>query len=216
MSVLSYAADALFTFRVIKYLATNPDNKWVNSYEFRSIATGDDSQLLTLASVLVLFEQNLHFSQVKFDRVLVSTWAADSKPYDPDAFLSLPQTEAGAASGGSTILPLDKALSVRRVPSSGRFGHLFFRGALDETMVEAPAGKSVLTTPSAIQAAIDAQVEASELDLYLGNPATGPLQMVMVDSTATIVRNVVSLAVGGVGTVPTDHAWFNRTSSPPS
>jgi hypothetical protein len=93
---------------------------------------------------------------------------------------------------------------------------LFFRGALDETMVEAPAGKSVLTTPSAIQAAIDAQVEASELDLYLGNPATGPLQMVMVDSTATIVRNVVSLAVGGVGTVPTDHAWFNRTSSPPS
>lgn len=216
MSVLSYAAGDLFIFRVVKYLATNPDNSWANSYEFKSIATGDDSQLQTLASVLVLFEQNMHFSQVKFDKVLVSTWAADSKPYDPDTFLSIPQTGSGAASGGSTILPLDKALSVRRVPSSGRFGHIFLRGALDESMVEAPAGKSVLTTPSAIQAALDAQVAASELDLYLGNPATGPLQMVMIDRTASIVRNVVSLAVGGVGTVPTDHAWFNRTPAVPS
>jgi len=214
MSVLDFGVDSRFIFRLIKYLHTNPSNKWANSYEFRSNAAGDTTALESLASALVLFEQGLHLPSVGFDHVLVSTWEADSKPYDPDTFLSIPQTVSGTNSAGGTPEPLDMCLSVRRIPSSGRFGHLFYRGALEEGMVEAPAGKAILTSPTAIQTSIDANLATSELEVYIGATVEAPLQMVMISADGSQVRAVTALVQGGVGRVPQDHAWFNRTTTP--
>lgn len=217
MSVLDFGDGDLFIVRVVKFLASNPDNKWANSYEFRATAAGDATTLNSLISSLIIFEQGLHFSTVHFDHVIASTWAPDSVPYDPEAFLSVPQVATGLVGDAGAPISLDKCLSVRRVAASGRFGHLFYRGALAEGMVEAPAGKTVLTTPSALQEAVDENLDVSEFDSYIGNPAAGPMQLVMVSKTGAQVRNVASLKVAGVGTVPADHAWFNRaTAGPPA
>ena len=211
MSVVDFAADDLFVIRTIKYLSTNPDNKWANSYEFKATASGDVTALTLLASIIVLFEQGLHFTTVRFDHTIISTWAPDSVPYDPEAFVSLPEAASGLVGDEDAALSLDNCWSVRRVPASGRFGHIFYRGCLAEGMVEAPSGKSVFTTPSAMQDAIGDHLTDSELDAYLGNPASAPLQMVMISATGAQVRNVLTLRSGGVAKVPTDHAWFNRT-----
>jgi hypothetical protein len=212
MTVTSFSEGDLFVFRVVKYLSTNPANKWANSYEFQATAAGDSVTLNLLASILVLYERDLHHNVVKFDHVLVSTWEVDSVPYDPSTFLSIPQTAEGGVGPVADLLPLDKALSVARVPTSGRFGHIFYRGVLGEDEVEAPAGKSVFTSFSEVNGRVMSAVTENELDAYLGNPASAPMQMVMVDKTGSIVRNVTALTALGVSTIPTDHKWFNRTT----
>jgi hypothetical protein len=214
MSVLEFTTGGKFVIRVIKYLATNPDNKWANSYEFQASADGTDSDLTTLITAVVSFEVAFHRSAVIFDRALASTWGEDSKPYDPSTFLVVPLETAGDSEVSADLLPLDKTLSIARVPQSGRVGHLFYRGCLAEDQVSAPAGKSIINDKPALQTAIDAALVSSELENYIGTGAPGPLHMVMIDRNGDVVRTVLDLSVKGVGTVPADHAWFNRPSSP--
>jgi hypothetical protein len=38
--------------------------------------------------------------------------------------------------------------------------------------------------------------------------------MVMISADGSQVRAVTALVQGGVGRVPQDHAWFNRTTTP--
>lgn len=211
MTVIEYPAGNLFVLRTIKYLSTNPANKWANSYEFHSLAAGSDAELRSLASALVLFEATLSQNTVLFDRVLVSTWEADSKPYDPMVFLSIPQTASGLVGAVGDQLALDKALSIARVANSGRFGHIFLRGVLNEADTSAPAGKTILNDRAGIQENIDSALLSSELEAYLGLARPAVLEMCMINKTGTQVRPVITLNVQGVSTLPTDHAWFNRT-----
>lgn len=213
MSVLSFGVGDLFVFRVIKHLSTNPDNSWANSYEFRSNGAGDNTELETLATILILFEVALHYTNVQFDHVLISTWAADSVPYDPEAFMSIPQSVSGGVTATTDPLALNNALSVRRVPTSGRFGHIFLRGCISEGDVTAPAGKTVLDSPSSIQTRVDDASSDSELETYIGAAVEAPLEMVMIDRSGTVVRPVVGLVVAGMSSLPLDHAWFNRTTT---
>lgn len=211
MDVVSWGAGSKFVFRTIKYLQTNPANKWANSYEFVAQGAGSDSELLSLASALVLFEANIHRNVVLFDRVLISSWEEDSRPYDPATFISIPQTGAGLIGPVGDNLALDKCLAIARVPQTGRFGHLFYRGVLNEADTSAPAGKTILTDRAGIQEQVDAALTTSELEAYLGLSRPANLTMSMINKTGTQVRNVVTLTVQGVSTLPTDHAWFNRT-----
>jgi len=214
MSVDSFVLGDRFIFRVIKYLSSNPDNKWANSYEFQSTGPGDDVTLSTLADQLILFEQGLHRPYVQFSHVLISTWEPDSKPYNPFVFISYPVVAVGTVPATSDQISLDKALSVARVPTAGRFGHLFFRGGLTEEEVTAPTGKTVLSNPVSIQARLDAALTSSELENYIGVAVEAPLQLVMISTDGSVTRKVKQLSVLGVATVPTDHAWFNRTTTP--
>jgi hypothetical protein len=104
-------------------------------------------------------------------------------------------------------------MNVLRVTAFGRFGHLFYRGWLGEGEVSAPAGKSILTSRSAEQTILDGAVTTSGLDAYMGTGAT-PLQISMIGSTVDSARGVLGLSIGGVSTVPFDHTWFNRTTTP--
>jgi len=211
MTVSSFAAGALFVIRVTKYLSTNPDNKWANSYEFRAMEGGTESTLLTLGEVLVDFEAAFHHTVVTFDRILISTWEPDSVPYDPAVFISSTLTAAGLNTSGGELLPLDKCLSVARVAATGRFGHLFYRGALTEADTIAPAGKSVLGDRPAMQAVIDGAVDSSGLNDYIGIGA-GSLQLVLINADGDQRRTVNQLNVQGISTIKTDHKWFNRSS----
>lgn len=214
MSVSTYTAGDLFTLRVIKSHLNNPDNKWANSYEFRAVVGGSEDELLELGIAVVMFEQALHQIAINFDRLLISTWAPDSKPYNPESFISSTLTGVGQAVTSSDGIGLHNTLSVTRQCAFGKFGHLFYRGCLEETQVSAPAGKSILTSKATIQGQIEAALTASNLDGYIGLTPTAPFGLVMVGASSGTARAVMSLRAQGVSAVPMDHAWFNRTTTP--
>lgn len=212
MSVLGYDPDDLFVVRTIKHLTANPSNKWANSYEFQAVDAGATETLLTLASALITWEAAIHTEAVTFDRVIVSTWQPDSVPYDPAAFLSTTVTQLGLRSDvPNEVVPIGEALRVTRQVSSGRFGNLFYRGALFENEVSQPAGIPILTSPGSIQDTMDDALTPSGLDDFIGISATGGLIMVMVDAAGANVRVVNALAASGVSLIKSDHQWFNRT-----
>lgn len=212
MSVLSFGEEDLFVVRTIKSLTTNPNNKWANSYEFVSTAVGTETTLLTLATAVIEFEATLSLSTVRFDRVTVSTWAADSVPYNPETFISTTVTAEGEVTPATDQLPLNQCMSVARVAASGRFGHLFYRGLLVEGDVTAPAGIQVLVNRPGKQTDVEAALASSGLAEYIGTSHTAELVLCMISKDGFQVRIVEELLVQGVSTIPQDHAWFNRTS----
>jgi hypothetical protein len=212
MSVVSLAPGDLFVVRIIKHLITNPADQWANSYEFKSVGTGTESELLILAPIIVAFEAAFHYTTTIFDRIIISTWEADSVPYDPESFISLSLSDVGDLEATSDPLALNQCLSVTRVANSGRAGHIFYRNCVAEEDVQAPAGKLILNSRSTFQTRIDGALTSSTLADYIGTTPEGSLQLVMVNADGTQVRPVAGLFVGGMSTIKTDHKWFNRTS----
>jgi len=211
MSVVEYSEGDLFIARVFKNHTANPSDKWVNTYEFKANAAGTIGDVIDLCEILVEYEQTIHLAVVNFVSVSFSTWEADSLPYDPTAFFSTTTTGIGSNADSSAPLGLNNCLAVARVPVSGRFGHIFYRGILTEDAIQAPAGKTVLTNKPAIQSIISDALTDSGLGVSIGIISTGPWQMVMVNKDGSNVRSVRDLLVQGVSALPTDHAWFNRT-----
>lgn len=214
MSVLSFVSGARFIYRVVKSLATNPENEWANSYEFRALDAGTEANLLALGEALVDFEAAIHFNETIFRRILISTWEADSVPYDPTTFISSTLTAVGVQTSESERVGLNQAMSISRQAASGRFGHLFYRDCLAEEDVAAPAGKSILVDRAGQQAKIDAAIISSGLTDFLGDGAPDILVMAMISADGSNMRIVNNLRVQGVSTLPLDHAWFNRTTGP--
>jgi len=212
MSVVEFGSGDLFIARVFKNHIANPDNTWVNSYEFKSTEAGTVGVIIDLAEKLVNFEIAVHSVAVNFTRITISTWEIDSVPYDPTTFFSTTTTGVGTRSTTGDLVGLNNCLTVSRVPISGRFGHIFYRGFLVESDIEAPAGKTVLADKPGTQTIVDAALTSSGLDETIGIAADGSFQMVMVDKTGIVVRNVRELLVSGVSALPQDHAWFNRTA----
>jgi hypothetical protein len=214
MSVADYAADDLFILRVIKSLVTNPDNKWANSYEFQAIDPGNEAGILTLMLALVLFEASMHNTSVIFDRCIASTWEADSKPYNPEAFASSTLTANGSLVGTTDLLALNQALVVARQTGTGRAGHLFYRAHLVEGDVVAPAGRITLVSKPDMQTRLGIALADGELGGYIGPDATS-FRMVMINKDGSQIRPVISLKVAGATSIKTDHKWFNRTTPTP-
>lgn len=215
MSVLAINLGDKFVYRITKSLGTNPDRKWANTYEFVGIGAGTEGDLLDLGEVLVNFEIQMHHGSVVFDRLLISTWAPDSVPYDPTAFISSTLTASGGRGGLADLRPLTDCLSVTRQAASGRFGHIFYRGFLLEDDSSAPAGKSVLNNRATLQTNMDAAITSTGLADYIGPDARLALKLCMISKDGSQVRDVINLRVQGVSSLPLDHAWFNRTSPTP-
>lgn len=212
MTVLTFDPGELFVFRTIKFLATNPNNKWVNSYEFTATDAGTTTELLNCATALVSFEAALHDDAVQFDHITVSTWGPDSVPYDPTVFLSIPLTQTGTVSDiTNENVALGMALRVKRTPASGRFGNIFYRGVLHENQVSAPAGIPILSDTAGIQTLIDGAITSSSFSDFMAPDGSGGVVLVMIDATGSVIRSVTSLVAGGVSLIKQDHQWFNRT-----
>lgn len=212
MSVLTFATNDLFVVRVIKSYTTNPDRKWTNSYEFVANEAGALGDLQDLAETLTSFEQALHNSFTVLERVTVATWSADSVPYDPDVFFVEEIALPGTRDTTGELEPITTCWSVARVPTSGRLGHIFYRGVLAQADTEAPSGITVLSSPTTMATLLSDSLTGSNFGDYIGITALKPLTMAMVNKNGTNVRLVTSLASAGVSQLPVDHAWFNRTS----
>lgn len=213
MTVLAIEEGDRFIYRVYKHHENNPDNLWVNSYEAVATESDDGTNLLNLATKLVDFEKNMHMVAIEFDRFTISTWEADSTPYDPLNFMSVAITGNGLMGEVNGMLPLNACLSVARVATSGRYGHIFYRGALDQNEVDNPAGKLVFQDVADIQLRIDNALTASSLSENIGiAPELSP-NLRMISRDGTQIRQVIGLVAAGVSSLPLDHAWFNRTTS---
>ena len=214
MTVSSFIAGDLFVFRIIKHHHDNPSDSWANSYEMVATISGAEADLLAAGLVLVAWEVAMHQNKVDFERLTISTWEEDSVPYNPEAFISVTLTDVGNVGPVTGFEPLNECLDVTRACPFGRFGHIFFRGALDASEVFAPGGKAALIDTTEIQGRIDDAISSSGLDAYIGVGSTEALSMAMVNKAGTQVRTVIGLHAGGISFLPLDHAWFNRTTGP--
>lgn len=215
MTVDSFVIGDKFVVRVIKHHINNPDRKWGNTYEFVAIGAGTEGDLLTAGTAVVAFEKLISTSIVVYDRLTISSWEEDSVPYNPQAFISSSISGVGALGAATEPIALSNCLSVTRVASFGRFGHLFYRGNLLEGDVHSPAGKSVLFDQAGKQTLIETALTTSALEVYLNAEAPTTLQLSLINKAGTQVRGVVGLVVAGVSQVPMDHTWFNRTPAGP-
>jgi len=212
MSVLTFGEGDLFVITIIKYLTANPERKWANNYEVRAISDGVTTDLTSLGSKLVDMEVDLHYSEVKFDRLRISTWEADSVPYDPEAFVSLPLVPVGTRdASGHHLNALNVCWDVARFPISGRFGHIYYRACLHDDETLAPAGKFTLASPSGMNTILGNAIDDAGVLDYLNGAGT-VLELVMVDKSGTQVRQLVNHTTRGVAVVPFNHTWFNRTT----
>lgn len=211
MTVDAFVTGDRFVLRVIKHHVFSPLRKWANSYEFEAIGAGSEPELLALGLKTVNFEIALHSVAVEFERLIISTWEADSVPYNPAAFISTTLTGVGTRSTSGDLLGLHNTLAIARPAASGRFGHLFYRGFLVEADVEAPAGTTVLTAKSAVQTEVEAALSSSSLGDTLVGGGDPTFTMVLINKAGTNVRPVQEFLVQGVSQLPVDHAWFNRT-----
>jgi len=213
MPVTTFNIGDKFIARVVKHLSTNPANQWVNSYEFVATNAGTTGDFVTLGEALVEFEAGIHTELVTFDRFTASTWEADSVPYDPAAFYSVSLSAVGIRSDvPNEVEPLGMALRVNRQAESGRFGNLFYRGALFENEVSSPAGIPILTTPGTIQDNLTDVLASSGFGDYLTPGPGTPFQLSMISADGSQVRNVTGLLATGVSLIKQDHQWFNRTA----
>jgi len=212
MSVLTFATNDLFVIRIIKHYSTNPARQWSNSWEAVANESGTFSDLRDLGEAIIAFEQLVHNTFTVLDRLVISTWAADSVPYDPSAFYTQPINLPAVRDTTGELEPITTCWSVSRDPLSGRQGHLFFRGVLSQADTSAPSGITVLSSPSTMATLLSSSLTDSALADYVSVTPINPLSIAMVNKTGSNIRAVAGLTSVGVVQLPVDHAWFNRTS----
>ena len=210
MSVIGFEQGDRFIYTVHKRLNANPNLDWRNTYEFVATDDGNITDLTALALALSDFERTIHYNGVFFTTVEIATWEPDSVPYDPTSFLSFPVGESGNLDPGEDGLVANNVcLHVARVPASGRYGHIFYRGCMVMADIAAPAGDWILTAPEAMFTRISDGLSSTGFDDYV--TGAGPvLHLAMVNKTGSNTRQVVAIGLPAVSTVPTKHQWFNR------
>lgn len=217
MSVIEPVAGEGFVYTITKCLVANPAVRWRNTYE--AFYDGDDppvsSWIMDLATALLEFEQLIHLTGVQFVQTTISTYAEDSRPYDPESFITIPHsadTVGARTIGQSQPLDLTAAFYVRRQVPTGRQGKLFYRGVLGENDVEAPAGSLRLSNVAAMQALVNDSLNDSNLTNYFYPAAEGRLMLSMTSTPSpgnTIHRQIMAFLAAGATRVSNDHRWYN-------
>jgi len=148
MTLTNISAGNVVTARVYKFFG---GYLWANNYELQAVNDIPDPpfSLQTVADRLVALERALHLTEVTVDRVVISTYAPDGQPYNPDTLATFPYNQRGQRTITGDVLPLEACLYVRRNTDFGRDGRLLYRGALTETDVGTNAFRGILT-PSSI------------------------------------------------------------------
>lgn len=209
MSYVDPGATESFVFRVRKTLVSSPTVHWFNTYEARFTELGNQADLDSLAAGLVEYEAALHFTTVAVDQVTISTWGEDAHPYNPESFVTTPFDNVGTRSlGGGEMLDLRCCLFVKRLPSSGRIGRLFYRGCLAEADVTSFAGTFALADAAARQTALEDALSAGGIASNLAEGLAQPKLALIGASQVT--RFIGSFLVGGVAVVKLNHKYFDR------
>lgn len=209
MSVEEPATGESFSFRVRKSVIAMPSVKWYNTYEARFLNPGTSENLESLAVGLATFESKLLLTPYKVEAVLVSTWEADSHPYNPMSFVSFELPITGQrALGGSGPADLRVALFLKRTVESGRIGRLFLRGSLRLSDLSNLGGEFSLLDPAAIETEVDDALSDGALFANFEGGAANPTLALI--GAGEVTRPIMDITTGGVSFIKLNHKYFDR------
>jgi hypothetical protein len=148
MTLANIPQGGVITIRVYKTFA---GYSWANNYEVQALENLPQSAFVlpTLADRFVALERSVHSSPVVIDRVVISSYAPDSIPYNPDALATYVYGVNGLRSATGDSVPLEICLFVRRITDFGRSGRILYRGCLYEQDVSVSAFRGFIV-PSAL------------------------------------------------------------------
>jgi len=143
MTLSSVADGDVITVRVYKTFA---GYSWANNYEVQATQDLPNAGFTypTLADRFVTLERALHSNFVVIDRVTISTYAPDSRPYNPETLATYSYNVTCQRSVSGDAMPLEACLFVRRITNFGRTGRLLYRGCLFEADVGVLGYRQVL------------------------------------------------------------------------
>lgn len=210
---------SVFSARVV-FRAGDGDTAlyWYCNHEFSSAnPVLSDIDISVLASALGGFHRNLLLNPFYVDRIILSSYAEDGKPYDPESFAVRTINQRGLLAFGTTVtdaLPLNQVLRVRRDVQRGRPGAMLLRGLLAEGDITSDplSGRVTLADQPGLQtlvsdayAALDDSLNVIECQMVMARgPESDPFQQLRNVETLTVVglgqkqlRNKVSPRYGG-------------------
>lgn len=206
---------AVYTVRIFKsWAARDPERRWSNVYEIQSASTSPGALDATIDTI-VLAERQIHANQVNFLEATVSTWAADSHPYNPTTFYTRELSAVGTANPSpATWLDSNVCFLVKLGAGLGRSGRRFYRGCLTESDVETQGdGRWTLSAGSVmLQAGANFAAYRTQLSPMLSDGA-GADKLVIASghgATPTFVRQIFTLTSSGVVINKRNHRYFDK------
>jgi len=159
--------DEVLTVRTYKTVP-GAQIAWANTYELIVDDPSQDANEVTtrlnnLRNAFVTLERGLLNVAYTLDRIIISSYVADSRPYDPYTFASFTVSLPGQfSSPGNPLVPLQLCVLVKRLTNFGRQGNILYRGIVtrNETTVT-PSGTVVSAARvSAIETALNTFLNA--------------------------------------------------------
>lgn len=213
-SVASYGAGDRFIIRLFYFLAINPGAEYNTQVTVEALTGGGLPELTECGVRFADCMGRMMFDTVALDRITISTFVEDSRPYDPNAFVSqeIEVGPIGRNSSGQQILAARNVLKLAKKVPTGRQGKISLRFALSESDVQAPAGEMVLTNEAAITSALEQALTLSQFDEYF--PAQGGIfNPVLLNVSPVgpfyVSRYVTNIVVNGAGFNSTNHKHYD-------
>lgn len=166
-SLLTPALNDVVTVNVMKHLISNPAVKWSNTYDFQVVDPTSGTLFTNMWTNCLAFEKLLTLGSTHFDEIRISTFLPDSKPYNPESFISYPVDQVGTAGAAGDPLPLGVAWHIVRNTATGRPGKLFLRETHGEGSVNSSGGFLVFSDPATVSAALASALTTSALGGYI-------------------------------------------------
>ena len=206
MGLLTPAAGERFLVRTFKYWEGIYDREWVNNYFIIAMSALTIDAIESAVEQIKEWEVLVHDGRVTFARVVVSTYAPDSEPYDGNEFVVYPFTGTGERAPGllGDILPLTTVRYVRLAPALGRSSLLGYRGSIYEGEVNSGSGRMEYDSPSTQQTMIEGWADATIAPLL--DPLTEDMRLC---SGSTTARPIMSLSSVRPGHLPMKHKYYD-------
>jgi hypothetical protein len=176
--------------------------RWHNTHELDT--AGITGGLLVneemLANALVAFHRGMLLPNFYVESVTLSSYAADSEPYNPDNLFARTVmgrgTYGGQQAGSDAVLPLQTCLHIKRAVGTGREGNLLLRGVLTEADITSDplTGAIHLTGKTAIETALGEKWTALKTSLT----GAGADMALLSGTDGAVSRPVLALLVKGV------------------
>lgn len=210
-----------FTARIVQRANTaGVPVRWANTHELNGVGITGDAFVdpVLVADALAAFHQKLLLPGFLVESVVLSSFAPDGSPYNPDTFFSRTymlrgsRVPAEAPNPVTTALPIVNTLMVKKLVESGREGTMLLRGFLSEGDVQSDAltGAVTLTEAASIATVIQSAWTALEEGF------DGAVVMALLGGTGsspTTTRVVSGLRVKSVSSKKLNNKYFDKAPS---
>jgi hypothetical protein len=182
----------------------------------RANEAGDLASLQDMADIISNFERQCLGISYTLQKIVVSTWTADSHPYNPSTFANFDYNLQGEYYWGVTpgdYIPANLRLSayVHRSVNSGRYGKLTLRGFLDTRDIVNSYDSYALSTSGYAQTKFESAVVAMNDKCGTGSELGFVLAAIPKGTTTVEVRDLTAFNLqDSVLDIPINHKFYNR------